>query len=157
MPQFYVLAICVLSLDQACKWLVAANMRIGEVIVLAGFMNLRHSENRGAAFSFLAGAGGWQRPFLSAIAVLICAWIVWALRQRPPGREAAALSLVLGGALGNLADRILRGHVVDFFDFHWAGHHWPTFNIADIGIVVGVAVLLLHGFSSHATTSSPKS
>lgn len=157
MPRFYALAFCVLLLDHASKWLVVANMRVGEVIVLGGFMNLRHSENRGAAFSFLADAGGWQRLFLSGVAVLICAWIAWALRQRPPAREAAALSLVLGGALGNLADRILRGHVVDFLDFHWAGHHWPTFNIADIGIVVGVAVLLLHGFSSLATTSSSKS
>lgn len=155
-PRSYVLAICVLFLDQASKWLVVTNMRVGEVIGLASFMNL-HAENRGAAFSFLADAGGWQRAFLSVVAGLICAWIVWSLRRGPPAWEADALSLVLGGALGNLADRILRGHVVDFLDFHWAGHHWPTFNIADIGIVAGVAVLLLYGISSHGSTSRSRS
>ena len=155
--RFYALAVCVLILDQASKWWVVANMRLGEVIALASFMNLRHAENRGAAFSFLADAGGWQRLFLSAVAGLICAWIVWALRRRPPAWEAGALSLVLGGALGNLADRILRGHVVDFLDFHWAVHHFPTFNIADIGIVAGVAMLLVYGVSSHANSTRPQS
>ena len=157
MAKFYALAVCVLMLDQASKGWVVANMRLGEVMALASFMNLRHAENRGAAFSFLADAGGWQRLFLSAVAGLICAWIVWALRRRPPAWEAGALSLVLGGALGNLADRILRGHVVDFLDFHWAGHHFPTFNIADIGIVAGVAMLLVYGVSSHANTTRPQS
>lgn len=152
MTRFYALAVCILLLDQATKWLVVSYMRLGEVLPLTGFMSLRHAENRGAAFSFLADAAGWQRLFLSAVAALICAWIVWVLRRRPPALEAVALSLVLGGALGNLVDRVLRGHVVDFLDFHWAAHHWPTFNVADITIVGGVAVLLLRASGSHTST-----
>lgn len=151
MPRFYALAVWILLLDQATKWLVVSNMFVGEVIPLTRVMNLRHAENRGAAFSFLAEAGGWQRLFLSAVAGVICAWIVWALRRRPPIWEAVGLSMVLGGALGNLSDRMLRGHVVDFLDFHWGAHHWPTFNLADIGIVSGVAALLLYAIGSRGS------
>lgn len=148
MRKYYALALVTLFVDQFSKWLVATNLRVGDVIVVGAYFNLRHSENRGAAFSFLADAGGWQRFVLSGIALAICGWIAWALRRQPPALEALGLSLVLGGALGNVIDRIRLGHVVDFLDLHWAGHHWPTFNVADIGIVAGVAGLIVHGMTS---------
>ena len=145
MRRYYALAFFILFGDQLSKSLVATHLRVGEVIELGTYVNLRHSENRGAAFSFLADAGGWQRFVLSGIALMICGWIAWLLRRRLPTMEAVGLSLVLGGALGNLVDRVRLGHVVDFIDLHWAGHHWPTFNVADIGIVAGVAGLVVHG------------
>lgn len=156
MLRFYALAILFSLLDQFTKWLVVAHMRVGEVIELATFINLRHSENRGAAFSFLADASGWQRFFLIAVALAISIWIVLAICRRPPALEALALSLVLGGALGNLSDRLFRGHVVDMLDFHWASYHWPTFNVADIGIVLGVAILLIHSRRSRDAVASAK-
>src|SRR5690606_29032834 len=98
----------------------------------------------GAAFSFLAGAGGWQRWFFAGIALVASVVIlVWLVRGRDSRIVAAALALILGGALGNLWDRLALGHVVDFLDFHWAGYHFPAFNIADSAITVGAALIIL--------------
>ncbi len=134
----------VLALDLATKAWVSASFQYGEVMVITSFFNLVLAHNTGAAFSFLAGAGGWQRWFFTAVAVAISAGLVVLLkRHRGPAKVALAYALVLGGAVGNLWDRITLGHVVDFVQLHAAGYYWPAFNVADSAICAGVALLLL--------------
>ena len=138
------IAALVIVLDQATKWLVVQAFQLGDSVTLTGFFNLVRVHNSGAAFSFLAGASGWQRWFFVALGAAAAIFIVWMLRRH--GEQtlfAWALSLILGGALGNVIDRLLHGHVVDFFDFHWAGRHFPAFNVADVAISVGAALLIL--------------
>lgn len=142
---WYSLAAAAALLDQVCKLMVVRRMFYGEVVPITGFFNLVHARNPGAAFSFLADAGGWQRNFLAIVTILISAWLIVMLHRRPARNEAVALALILGGALGNLADRINHGFVVDYLDFHWGGRHWPAFNLADAWIFVGVALLVLAG------------
>lgn len=139
----YGIAMGTALLDQLSKLIVVLTMPYRDVIPVTGFFNLVHTRNPGAAFSFLADAGGWQKYFLAAVAILISAWLVVMLWRRPPRQEAIPFALVLGGALGNLADRLSRGFVVDYLDFHWSGRHWPAFNLADVWITSGVALLLL--------------
>ena len=130
--------------DQVTKAVVEGWIERGEVIRVTGFFNLVLAYNSGAAFSFLAGAGGWQRWFfvsIASVATVVIAWLLY--RHRDEGLFCAGLSLILGGAIGNLWDRIALGHVVDFLDFHAAGWHWPAFNVADSGISVGAALLIL--------------
>jgi len=130
--------------DQVTKAVVEGWIERGEVIRITGFFNLVLAYNSGAAFSFLAGAGGWQRWFfvgIASVATVVIAWLLY--RHRDEGLFCAGLSLILGGAIGNLWDRIAIGHVVDFLDFHAAGWHWPAFNVADSGITVGAALLIL--------------
>ena len=141
--RWYSIAFAAMLLDQTSKLAVEFFMPLGASIPITGFFNFVHVRNPGAAFSFLAQAGGWQRYFLTIVALAISAWIVWMLRRRLPAIEAAGLSLVLGGALGNVLDRIGRAHVVDYLDFHWQETHWPAFNFADVCITTGVALLLL--------------
>jgi signal peptidase II len=112
------------------------------------FFNLVLTHNTGAAFSFLADAGGWQRWFFTAIAVVISIVLVVLLRRQRGALVAAALALVLGGALGNLWDRVMLGHVVDFVQLHAAGYYFPAFNVADSAITVGVALLILDSLRS---------
>lgn len=137
----------VLAADQVTKALVLARFAPGERLELTGFFNLVLAFNKGAAFSFLAGAGGWQTPLLVAFA-LVAAVVVSVLLVRSPGRAVfcAGLALILGGAVGNVIDRLRYGHVVDFLDLHAAGWHWPAFNVADSAITVGAALLILDGF-----------
>jgi signal peptidase II len=137
----------VLAADQVTKALVLARFAPGERLELTGFFNLVLAFNKGAAFSFLAGAGGWQTPLLVAFA-LVAAVVVSVLLLRSPGRAVfcAGLALILGGAVGNVIDRLRYGHVVDFLDLHAAGWHWPAFNVADSAITVGAALLILDGF-----------
>jgi signal peptidase II len=137
------LAALVIGLDQATKLLVLSSFFLGESLPVTGFFNLVLVFNRGAAFSFLAGAGGWQKWFFVVLALAISAWLVVMIRHHATERLLpAALALVLGGALGNVIDRLRFGAVVDFLDFHLAGWHWPAFNVADSAISVGVALLL---------------
>jgi signal peptidase II len=137
----------VLVADQITKALVLARFAPGERLELTGFFNLVLAFNKGAAFSFLAGAGGWQTPLLVAFA-LVAAVVVSVLLLRSSGRAVfcAGLALILGGAVGNVIDRLRYGHVVDFVDLHAAGWHWPAFNVADSAITVGAALLILDGF-----------
>jgi len=148
-PWFLVSAAIVLA-DQLAKSAVLARFAPGERLEVTGFFNLVLAFNRGAAFSFLAGAGGWQTPLLVGFA-LIAAVVVSVLLLRSPGRTlfCAGLALILGGALGNVIDRLRFGHVVDFLDLHAAGWHWPAFNVADSAITVGAALLILDGFRHH--------
>jgi signal peptidase II len=147
----YFLASCAIVLaDQVTKWMVLGRLRPWERLELTPFFNLVLAFNKGAAFSFLAGAGGWQTPLLVAFA-LIAAVVVSVLLLRSQGRRmlSAGLALVLGGALGNVIDRLRFGHVVDFLDLHAGGWHWPAFNVADSAITVGAALLILDGFRHH--------
>ena len=137
------LSAAVVVLDLATKAWVSSAFRYGEVREVTPFFNLVLAHNTGAAFSFLADAGGWQRWFFTAVAVAISvALLVLLPRQRNPW-VAAAMALVLGGALGNLWDRLALGHVVDFIQVHAAGHYFPAFNVADSAITIGVILLLL--------------
>ncbi|MBZ0094633.1 MAG: signal peptidase II [Sulfuricella sp.] len=137
------LSAAVIVLDQLTKQWVSQSLAFGEVMPVAPFFNLVLAHNAGAAFSFLAGAGGWQRGFFIGIAVVAAAVIVHLLRKhRGEKLFSLALALILGGALGNLIDRILLGHVVDFLDFYVQNYHWPAFNVADMAITGGAGLLI---------------
>lgn len=146
--RWWALALAVAALDQTAKLLVHNVMPYGQVIPIIDVFNLVHVWNTGAAFSFLADAGGWQRYFFIAIALGVSLWLALALRKRMPALQAAAYGLILGGALGNVLDRIGRGYVVDYLDVHWRHWHWPAFNLADVGITCGAALLLATAFRS---------
>ncbi|GAB3627803.1 peptidase A8 [Pandoraea terrae] len=138
------IAIVAILLDQVTKLTVLKTFQYGEFRPLTSFFNLVLIFNKGAAFSFLAAAGGWQRWFFTVLGVVAAAVIVWLLK-RHNGQKMFCLSLalILGGALGNVIDRVIYGHVVDFLDFHVGGWHWPAFNIADSCIVVGAMLLVI--------------
>ena len=145
-PWFAVAAAIVLA-DQLAKWAALSLLRPGEPVAVTGFFNLVLVFNRGAAFSFLADAPGWQQPFFIAVALIAAAIVSWLLWRYPARRLlCAGLALILGGALGNLWDRVAYGHVVDFLDFHAMGWHWPAFNIADSAISVGAGLLIAESF-----------
>lgn len=141
---WFALAASVLLLDQYSKLWIVERFSYGDIESLSGFFNLVRVHNYGAAFSFLSDAGGWQRWAFSLLAAVISIVIVvWIARLPTQSKmEGLALALILGGALGNLYDRLTLGYVVDFLDFHWSGMHFPAFNIADAGISVGAAVLI---------------
>jgi signal peptidase II len=141
------LALVVLLLDQASKTWVLANLRLMDRQAMTSFFNLVLVFNPGASFSFLADAGGWQKWFFVILASAISLWLLAMLRTHAQERLLpAALSLILGGAIGNVVDRLRFDAVVDFLDFHLAGYHWPAFNVADSAITAGVALMLLHQF-----------
>jgi len=138
------MALVLLLTDQFTKILVVGSFQLGEGQAVTGFFNLVRVHNAGAAFSFLAGASGWQRWFFTALGLAAAAVIVWMLKNHPGQRLFCfALACILGGAVGNVIDRLLYGYVVDFLDFHWAGMHFPAFNVADSAISLGAACLIL--------------
>lgn len=143
--KYLLLALLLLVLDQLSKWWVLANYQPYEVESLLPVFNMTLVFNKGAAFSFLSDAGGWQRWFFTGLSsVVSMALLVWLLRLKSDERlTAVSLALILGGALGNLIDRIRLGQVVDFLDFHWQQWHWPAFNLADSAITIGVIFMLL--------------
>jgi len=137
------LAAAVIVLDLATKAWVVSIFREGQEMPVTSFFSLVLAYNTGAAFSFLAGAGGWQRWFFMTVSIVVSAAIVYMLSRKDNHPIlSAALALVLGGALGNLYDRATLGHVVDFVQLHAAGYYWPAFNVADSAISVGVALLV---------------
>lgn len=139
-------AAVVAVLDQATKLVVQAHLRPGEVVYLLPFLDLVLVFNTGAAFSFLAGAPGWQREFLAAVAIAASVLIVYLLRRHADEPVfCLGLALILGGAIGNLWDRVTLGHVVDFVLLHAYGHHWPAFNVADSAITLGAGTLIWDG------------
>ena len=146
---FIVSAVVVLA-DQLTKTLVTGRFAEGERLEISGFFNMVLVYNKGAAFSFLSDAAGWQTPALIVFA-LVAIGIVGTLIVRSPGRRmlCTGLALILGGALGNLIDRLRYGSVVDFLDFHAQGWHWPAFNVADSAITLGAALIILEGFLHH--------
>ena len=147
MARWLALAGVLVVLDPLSKLAVLQWLAPGRVVEVTPFFNFVLVYNPGAAFSFLAQAPGWQRGLFIAIALVASAWIVFLLRRH--WRETLfsfALALILGGAVGNLIDRVVYGAVVDFLDFHAAGWHWPAFNVADSAITVGAVLLVWDGF-----------
>ena len=138
------LALILLIADQFTKVLILGYYRLGDATTITSFFNIVRVHNTGAAFSFLASAGGWQRWFFTTIGVAAALFIVWMLKSHPGQKLFSfALACILGGAVGNVIDRTLHGYVVDFLDFHYAGWHFPAFNIADAGISIGAVCLIL--------------
>lgn len=138
-----VLSAVVIALDLWTKSIAQASIQYGEFIPVTSFFNFTLAYNTGAAFSFLANAGGWQRYFFTLVAVIaVLIMLVWLLRLKGERMVACALALVIGGALGNLYDRIVLGHVVDFLDFYWGASHFPAFNLADSAITLGAILLI---------------
>ncbi|MEY4138116.1 MAG: hypothetical protein RLZZ371_298 [Pseudomonadota bacterium] len=130
--------------DQFTKVLIMGYYQLGDSTTVTPFFNIVRVHNSGAAFSFLAGAGGWQRWFFTAIGVGAALLMVWLLKKHAGQKLFAfAISSILGGAVGNVIDRLLYGHVVDFLDFHWRGWHFPAFNVADSAITIGASCLIL--------------
>ena len=140
---WYALAACTVLVDQLTKLAISRIFAYGEQVAVTPFFNLVHVLNPGAAFSFLANAGGWQRYFFIVLGLAVSAWLGRMLRQPLPRLEAMGYSLILGGAIGNVADRVLRGQVVDLLDFHLRQAHWPAFNFADVAISAGAVCLFL--------------
>ena len=137
----------VIVLDQLSKAWISSHFVYGEILIVLGVFNLVLVHNTGAAFSFLSDAGGMQRWLFTFIAIVASVWIVWLLqRHRAQPLFALALSMILGGALGNLIDRIAYGHVVDFLQFHWEEHYFPAFNLADSSITCGAFLLIIDSF-----------
>ena len=140
------LAIAVLAADQLAKAAILATFVPGQELPLLPFFSLVLAFNRGAAFSFLAGADGWQRWLFTAIAIAASVFIVWLLRRGGSRLYLFGLALILGGALGNLVDRLWLGQVVDFVLLHWRGWSYPAFNLADSAITAGAALLIVDSF-----------
>ena len=143
------LAGAIIFLDQISKWLVLGALQPGDSRYVAPFFNWVLTFNTGAAFSFLSDAGGWQRWFFTALALGVSAWIVSMLRTHSSEfRMSLALTMILGGALGNVIDRIRFGAVVDFVQWHAAGYYWPAFNVADSAITLGAVLLAWDQFAT---------
>lgn len=138
------LALVVLIIDQFTKVLILGYYHLGDSTTVTSFFNVVRVHNLGAAFSFLAHASGWQRWFFTALGLVAAGFIVWMLRSHAGQKLFCfALALILGGAIGNVIDRLLYGYVVDFLDFHWQHWHFPAFNIADSAITLGAIALIL--------------
>jgi signal peptidase II len=142
------LSLLVLALDQASKlWVLRSLPEFSPVPVIDGFWNWFRTYNTGAAFSFLSDGGGWQQYLFAVLALAISAFMAWVLAgtARREWRTALTFALVIGGAIGNLVDRLQHGHVVDFIQWYWRGHYWPAFNVADAAIVGGAIGIALFG------------
>lgn len=139
-----VIAAVIFWLDQWSKEWILAHYQLGEYTTITGFFNIVRAHNPGAAFSFLASAGGWQRWLFTGIGVVVTAVIVWQLyRHSHKILFCLALTCIMGGAIGNVVDRMRHGYVVDMLDFHWMGSHFPAFNLADSAICLGAFLLIL--------------
>jgi signal peptidase II len=138
------LALILLTADQFTKILILGYYQLGDSTLVTSFFNIVRVHNAGAAFSFLADASGWQRWFFTGIGAVAIAVILWMLKAHPGQKIFSfALACILGGAIGNVIDRVRYGYVVDFLDFHWGTWHFPAFNIADSAISIGAACLIL--------------
>jgi signal peptidase II len=145
------IAALIMVIDQFTKVLILGSFQYGDSLPITSYFNLVRVHNLGAAFSFLSDAGGWQRWFFTGLGTVAAVFMVWLLRAHAGQRLfCAAISCILGGAVGNVIDRLLHGYVVDFLDFHWAflsgifyGGHFPAFNVADCAISLGAGLLIL--------------
>jgi len=153
------LSALIVLLDQGSKFIASSALVYGEPVVLLPFFDLTLLHNKGAAFSFLANQGGWQRWFFAAVALAMSIYLVVWLKKTPRTMvlQALALALILGGALGNLWDRVLLGHVVDFISLHWRHYYYPAFNIADSAITVGAVLLIWDMVIVNRETSNSES
>ena len=137
-------AVVLVVVDQITKSLILNHYQLGDSTFITSFFNIVRAHNTGAAFSFLSDAGGWQRWLFTGIGVAATIFIVWQLRAHPGQKLFSfALSSILGGAVGNVVDRLMHGYVVDFLQFHYAGWYFPSFNLADSAITLGAACLIL--------------
>ena len=144
MAPWLAIALAVIVLDQVTKAIIVLLLRLGDVHTLTPFFDIVRAHNRGAAFSFLNEASGWQRWFFIGLGLAAAGFIVWLLKRHGGQRLFGwALALILGGALGNVIDRMLRGHVIDFLQVHWRAHYFPSFNVADSAITIGAGLLIL--------------
>ena len=147
MRKWLVLSFVVIAIDVYTKHLIQQSFQYGEHLQITSFFDLVRYHNEGAAFSFLANQGGWQHFFFIAIAVVASGVMIYLLRKHAEQKLFCfAIALVLGGALGNLYDRLTLGYVVDFLFFHYQAYYWPAFNVADSAITGGVGLLLLDSF-----------
>lgn len=138
------IALVIILFDQFTKTLILGHFELGDSRTVTSFFNVVRVHNTGAAFSFLAGASGWQRWFFVGLGAVATVFIVWMLRRHGEQRLFCwALSLILGGALGNVIDRLLHGYVVDFIQVHYGGWYFPSFNVADSAITIGAGLLIL--------------
>ena len=138
------LALTILIADQFTKVLITGYYHLGDSTYVTSFFNIVRAHNTGAAFSFLAGETGWQRWFFTGIGAVAAVFIVYMLRSHPGQKLFSfAMACILGGAIGNVVDRLLHGYVVDFLDFHWRGMHFAAFNVADAAITIGAIGLIL--------------
>ncbi|BEU95694.1 lipoprotein signal peptidase [Acidovorax sp. DW039] len=137
-------AVIIMAADQWTKELILRNYQLGEATHITGFFNIVRAHNTGAAFSFLSNAGGWQRWLFTGIGVVASVFIIWQLYKHPTQKLFCfALASIMGGAVGNVVDRLMHGYVVDFLDFHAMGWHFPAFNVADSAITMGAICLIL--------------
>ncbi|WP_137166386.1 signal peptidase II [Salinimonas lutimaris] len=143
--RFLWLSLVVFALDQWTKYAVLGSMQLYQSVEVMPFFNLTYVHNYGAAFSFLHDAAGWQRWFFTGIAAVVSTLILWWLRSTPRHQVMlpVAFCFILGGALGNVYDRLVHGYVIDFLDFYVGQYHWPAFNLADAGIFIGAAMLIV--------------
>ena len=142
---YVLLALGVLIADQITKWWAQISLPMAQAVKVTDFLNWFLIYNPGAAFSFLSQAGGWQRWFFTVIGIIAAIVIIWLLQKNTHDRPfCLALSLILGGAIGNVLDRLLYGAVVDFIDVHYDGWHWPAFNIADSAISIGATLIIIN-------------
>jgi len=153
--RWLLLSAAVIALDLATKAWVLAVFREGQELPVTGFLSLVLAFNTGAAFSFLAGASGWQRWFFAGVAIVASVFLVWMLRRGGSRALSAGVALILGGALGNLWDRLTQGRVTDFVLLHYQGWSWPAFNVADSAITVGAALLILDSFRARPRDAAP--
>ena len=138
------IAAAVIVLDQLTKAMIVAAFRLGDARTVTPFFDIVRAHNRGAAFSFLNDASGWQRWFFIVLGLVAAVFIVWLLARHGGQRMFSwALALILGGALGNVIDRLLHGYVIDFIQVHWKSHYFPSFNVADSAITIGAMLLIL--------------
>jgi signal peptidase II len=150
------LSLLLFAVDYITKAVVVANMKLYESIEILPIFNFTYMHNYGAAFSFLSDAGGWQRWFFSSIAVVISLLLTYWLKKLPAKNWVlcGAYAMVIGGAIGNLVDRLVHGYVVDFLHFYYQDWHYPAFNVADIAIVCGAGLLLLDAFTGEGADGS---
>jgi len=143
--RWYLLSLAVIVLDHITKYIASTNLEYAQLVPLLPVLDLTLLHNKGAAFSFLSDAGGWQRWFFMAVAIGVSAWIALWLSRLPAQKRwlAASLALILGGAVGNLIDRLVQGYVVDFIFVHWGEHYFPAFNVADSAITVGAIMMMI--------------
>ena len=150
------ISVFIVVLDQITKQFAENTLQVYERITVMPFFNLTLAYNEGAAFSFLSDAGGWQRWFFLALTAVISTVLFFWLKKSESKIESLAISLVLGGAIGNFIDRLLFGHVIDFLDVYYETHHWPAFNVADIAISCGVMLLIVSTFMHQPDNKSKK-
>ncbi len=155
MTPWVALAVIVFAIDFLTKSIVLQNFYYGERLPITSFFNLVLVYNYGAAFSFLATSGGWQVALFSAIAIIavcVCSYLLY--KHAHEKLFSLSVALIMGGAIGNLFDRIIYGYVIDFLDFHYLHWHWPAFNVADMAIVVGAGLMILESFMKPSSRSS---